>query len=82
MTDVISALRARMQPSPEDALELTRSISANLRHAQKALKKAKHEAAALRKAHLDALFNEARAANKKKKSTALTYLIWAEQNRR
>jgi len=81
MKDVISALQARLKPSPEDVLELTRSILANLCHAQKALRKAKHKAAALQRAHLEALLNEARAANKKKKSTALMYLIRAEQNR-
>jgi len=81
MDNVISALRARLKPSPEDALELTRSILASLCHAQKALRKAKCEAAALWKAHLEALLNKARATNEKKKLSALTYLICAEQNR-
>jgi len=82
MDDIIAAIRAKLTPSEEDKLEKTRSTSANLRNAQKKLQKAKREADILRQQHLDALLNEARASNKKKKSKALTHLIRAEQNRR
>jgi len=82
MDDVIAAIRARLLPSPEDELETQRSITANLRHAQKRLRKAKRKADLLRKKHLESLLNEARASNKRKKSKALTHLIRAEQNRR
>jgi len=40
----------------------------NLRHAQKALRKAKKEATNFRKQHLEAVLNEAWVANKQKKS--------------
>jgi len=75
-------IRQRLTPSPLDVLEPTRSLSLNLRNAQKALRAAKKAAAELRKQHLEATLNEARTANKKKKSQALTNLIRAEQNRR
>jgi len=54
----------------------------NLRSAQKALRKAKKEADTLRKKHLDAVLNEARASKKQKKSKIMQHLINAEQNRR
>jgi len=54
----------------------------NLHYVQKALRKAKQEAANLRKQHLDAVLNEARASNKQKKSKILQHLINAEQNQR
>jgi len=54
----------------------------NLRYAQKALRKAKKAAASLRQQHLDKVLNEARAANKQKKSKAIQHLISAEQNQR
>jgi len=57
------------------------SLSTKLRHAQKALKKAKREADHLRQQHLDSLLNEAIAANHEKHSKALKYLIRAERNR-
>ncbi len=82
MDNIINAIKERLMPSPEDELETTRSISANLRHAQKQLRKAKREADILRKKHLENLLNEARASNKRKKSTTLNHLIRAEQNRR
>ncbi len=44
MKDVLKAIREKMKPSPEDQLEPTRSITANLRHAQKNLCKEKREA--------------------------------------
>jgi len=47
VTDAIAALRQRLTPSPDDDLEQTRSINANLRHAQKQLRKAKREADSL-----------------------------------
>jgi len=56
------------------------SLTAKLRHAQKALKKAKREADKLRQDHLAALMNKAIAENQKKRSQALTYLIRAERN--
>jgi len=55
-------------------------MSANLRQATKALWAVKKEADSLRKQHLEAVLNEARATNKKKKSKALENLIIAEQN--
>jgi len=82
MSDVINAIRSKLQPSPEDEAELHRSISANLRHVQKQLQKAKRDADQLRKAHLEAVLNEAKAAQNKKKTSAVKYLIRAEQNRR
>jgi len=42
----------------------------------------KREADQLRKKHLENLLNDAKAANRRKKTSALTYLIRAEQNRR
>jgi len=56
------------------------TLSLTLYHAQKNLKKAKHEADKLWKAHLDALLNQAITTNQQKKSKALKYLIHAEQN--
>jgi len=82
MDNIIAAIQAKLTPLEEDKLEKMRSTSANLRNAQKKLRKAKREADILRQQHLDALLNEARASNKKKKSKALTHLIRAEQNRR
>jgi len=78
----IQSIRNRLIPSPEDAADDQRSINANLCRAQHNLRKAKREADQLRRKHLDAILNEARAANKQKKSKALTHLIRAEQNRR
>jgi len=82
MSTVITSIRQRLLPSPLDDLEQTRSLSMNLHAAQKALRVAKKEAASLRKQHLEAVLNEAKASNKQKKSKALTHLIRAEQNRR
>jgi len=48
--------------------------------AWKQLKQAKREAAQLCKKHLEALLNQAIAANQQKKTKALAYLIWAEKN--
>jgi len=59
MEDIISTLQAHLTPSPEDALELTHLISANLHHMQKALSTAKWEAADLWHKHLKAILNEA-----------------------
>jgi len=56
-------------------------LSKKLRHAQKALRKAKREAEHLRQKHLELLLNQAVAANQHKKSQALKYLIRAERNR-
>jgi len=82
MSAAITAIRQQLLPSPIDQQELTRSMSANLRQATKALRAAKKEADSLRKQHLEAVLNEARATNKQKKSKALENLIRAEQNRR
>jgi len=43
MKDMLKALRDRIHPTPEDHLESTRTLSANLHHAQKALRKQKQE---------------------------------------
>ncbi len=80
MSTVLNAICQRLNPSPLDKEEKTRSLSMNLRNAQKALQKAKKDAASLRQQHLDRILNEARAANKQKKSKALQHLISAEQN--
>jgi len=55
-----------------------RSLSAHLRQAQKHLKQVRRDAAKHRKAHLEAILNQARAANQHKKTMALKYLIRAE----
>jgi len=57
------------------------SLSANLKRAKKHLKTAQQEAVELRKNHLKALLNHAIAANQKKKTKALIYLIRAECNK-
>jgi len=81
LSTAINLIRQQLQPSPLDALELTRSLSVNLRNAQKALRAAQKAADTLRQQHLEAVLNDARAANQGKKSQALTNLIRAEQNR-
>jgi len=82
MSNATNAIWAQLCPSPEDEAEKHRSISANLRHAQKQLCRIKREAENLQRQHLEQLLNEARAANRCKKSTILQHLIRAEQNRR
>jgi len=82
VSDVIAAIRKHLKPLQEDVLEKERSLSANLRHAQKQLRKAKKEADTLRRQHLEAILNEALAANQRKKSKALTHLIRAEKNKK
>jgi len=67
-------------PLPEDEQEHCQSILPNLCHAQKQFCKAKKEAEELHKKHLEALLNEAWAANQWKTSKTLTYLICPEQN--
>jgi len=79
--DAIAVIHQQLIPSPEDNLEKDRSIMANLRHAQKQLRKAKREADTLRRQHLEAVLNEAIAANHRKKSKMLTHLIRAEKNK-
>jgi len=81
MSDILDSIQQCLLPSPEDELEKTRSITANLHHAQKVLKKAKHEADALRRKHLESVLNAARASKQHKKSKAITHLICVEQNR-
>jgi len=80
--DAIAAIHQRLTPSPEDDLEKDRSITANLRHAQKQLRKAKREADTLRRQHLEAVLNEAIVSNHRKKSKVLTHLIRAEKNKK
>jgi len=82
LKEIITSIRKKLILTPDDDEAQHRSISANLRRAQKDLCKAKHEAAELQKKHLEAVLNDARAANQRKKSKALTHLIRAEQNRR
>jgi len=81
MKDVLQALHDRINPLPEDQIELMCSLSTNLCHTQKNLRKEKREADILRKHHLESLLNEAIASNKKKKSNALKHLIQAERNK-
>jgi len=78
----IQSIQNRLIPSLADTEDATRSINVNLRRAQRNLRKAKREADQLRRQHLDAILNKARAANQRKKSKAITHLIRAEQNRR
>jgi len=59
------------------AKDPNRSLSSHLRQAQKQLKQARKDAAEHQKKHLEALFNQATAANQHKKSKALQYLIRA-----
>jgi len=63
------------------AKDPNQSLSLHLHQAQKQLKKACREAAEHHKKHLDALLNQAIAANQQKKSKALKYMIRAERNR-
>jgi len=79
---MLTAIQQRLLLTPDDAEASKWSISANLHRAQKALCTAKQEAAALQKKHLEAVLNEAQAANQRKKLKALTHLIRAETNRR
>jgi len=81
MTAVLQSIQACIIPTPDDEADEHRSLTANLCHAQKHLRKVKWEAAKLRKQHLEAILNEAKAAKKTKKSSMLTCLIRAEQNR-
>ncbi len=80
MSDILKSIRIRLWPSPEDDEDNHRSFSANLHQAQKHLCQVKHEADQLWKKHLEAILNEAKATNNHKKSSALTYLIRAEQS--
>jgi len=82
MSAILDSIKARLWPSPDDAKAHLRSFSANLRRAQKHLRQVKRDAEQLRRKHLENLLNEAKAANRRKKTSALTYLIRAEQNRR
>jgi len=82
MTAILESLKKRLHDDPINHVTRNQSISSNLRRAQKDLRKAKHEADALRKQHLEQSLNDARAANQRKKTKALTHLIRAEQNKR
>jgi len=63
VSEVLQAICQHFTPSPKDEIEKTRSISANLGHAQKQLRKAKQEAETLHCQHLEAVLNEALASN-------------------
>jgi len=80
MKDVLQALQARLHPSPEDHLELTRSLSENLCHAQKVLQKQKQEADLLRKQHIEVQLQQSNCIKQAKKPKALWHLIQDEQN--
>jgi len=80
LTSSLDALAARL-PAEATAQDPTKSLSAHLKIAQKQLKIARKEAAQLRKQHLEAILNQAKAANQHKKTKAITYLIHAEHNR-
>ncbi len=80
LTSTLQALASRLDPALTTQ-EPTRSLASHLRQAQKQLKAARHDAAQHRKRHLEALLNQATAANQQKKSKALQYLIRAERNR-
>jgi len=82
MSDIINSIKTKLWPSLDDDDEHLQSISANLWWAQKNLRKVKSEADHLCHQHLENLLNEAKAANCCKKTSALTYLIRAEQNQR
>jgi len=76
----LDSLKARL--SPEDVYQdLGKSLSAHQCQARKQLQAARRDAAQLHKRHLEAILNQAKAANNSKKTKALTYLIRAEQNR-
>jgi len=68
------------QQEPELLQKDGKSISAHLCQAQKQLKQAKQDANALHQQHLEAVLDQAMAANQKKHTKVLTYLIHAEQN--
>jgi len=81
LSTALTAIASRIDPNLTTQ-DPTRSLSSHLRQAQKRLKQAKREADQLRKAHLEAILNQALAAKHQKKSNALKYLIRAEHNRR
>jgi len=76
----LQKIAQRLDPE-STAKDPNRSLSSHLRQAQKQLKQARKDAAEHRKKHLEALLNQATAANQHKKSKALQYLIRAERNR-
>jgi len=78
LTSTLAQLERRI--GPELLQKDGKSLSALLRQAQRQLKKAKREADALRQRHLEAILDQATAANQKKRTKVLTYLIQAEQN--
>jgi len=80
LSSALTAIAARLDPSLT-AQDPNRSLSAHLKQAQKRLKQARRNAAALRRAHLETVLNQTIAANHQKKTRALTYLIRAERNR-
>jgi len=80
MSNILTSLRNWLWPSPDDANGDLHLFSANLHHVQKYLCQAKCDAEQLQQKHLKTLLNEAKATNQCKKTSALTYLIQAEQN--
>jgi len=81
MTEILESLKRRLHQDPVNHKTRNNLISSNLRRAQKDLCKAKHEADALRKQHLEEALNDAHAANQRKQTKALTHLIRAKQNK-
>jgi len=76
----LQKIAQRLEPTLT-AKDPNRSLSSHLRQAQKRLKQVRKEAVEHRKKHLEALLNQATAANQHKKSKALQYMIRAERNR-
>jgi len=66
--------------SQVDEADLHRSLSANLWRAQKHLSPSEMRCCPTAQKHLENLLNNSKAANCQKKTSTLTYRIWAEQN--
>jgi len=79
MSDILQSIWAHLLLSLEDTEEPLSSLLANLWHSEKHLRQGKCKADQLWRQHLEAILN-ARAVNSQKKTSALTYLIQAEQN--
>jgi len=80
LSEAIQRVYERLDPTLIDN-DPRVTLTTKLRRAQRALRKARREAAQLRQQHMEKLLNEAIAANQAKKSNALKYLIRAERNR-
>jgi len=79
MTAILESIKQQMNKDPIDNSTNQKSISTHLCCTQKALSQAKSETDTLQKKHLEAVLNDARAANQQKKTKVLTHLIHAEQ---